>query len=436
MNNKMSGSGSSENFSLDVSDVLYRGRYGPENTEGYIVTSTMRCGGGSSPPQNKEIVFVVDLSGSMDASIPMLKNSLRAFRDVIVDRVNLDANVTEDEVEQRFRDTTSVKVIGYSQKAWLIYSSEESDRTWDQAICNEVYARSFTNMSAGIRLGFEHTDPEKCTWLIIMSDGKSNRGECQTSESFQTLMESTPSNTRVMTLGYGDSFNIKTMKSIGDFTYVENREYIPSVFGSIANEFMNTWGFNVRWKYVCESQGVKYRYVIGNPNIGSLYKDREYTIGVTISNDVYLFCKGEGRSVLTFTCVETMEVVEISTETESSDELIPESIREKYYAAAKGRRLEKLYTCIQTDDRVSFGVLCRKIEGELEKWTEPCAAAHREELIRIMNELSNDSRRACMVVGRSVDVSRQYSNTVKAEFSSSQCANVEKTSEYTSAYTE
>ena len=429
-----------------VSVYAYSGRYGPESTTGDIVVASINCGTGPSPLSHKEIFLVVDLSGSMRESIPALKASLHAFRDTLINRQQLPKSASADEIEKLFRASVNVTLIGYSTNAWLIYSTDDTDptQTWDKCIDDEVYSRNSTNIGAGVQMAFNRIHSKRCSWVVVMSDGMPNYGDYQSTESFRVLAKSSPSNTRIITLGYGNDFNANVLCNLGEFTYVATQEQIPMVFGSIINEVVQAWGFDGKWDiegYPGDME--KVLFVVGAPTFGSLYNERKYVI-ILLVKDKFLEFTEKGIINISFTNIENLKTITVPFHIHFVSEIPPASLRQKYYAAAKGRRMERFYRLIQNTDKSKTVAFCTNLKKELEEWTEDCAIKHREELLRLIEDFDTAYRTdgnnlgyktlRSTVAARSADMSRQTSFTVLEEYTTSQQIAATSTKNYMSSY--
>ena len=441
-----------ENIKLKASVEAYNGRYGPEDYKGIVLNATIRCDEESQTPKNKELIFVVDLSGSMSESISTLRGSLRAFRDSLIGRdPKTDCRSNED-VEQEFCKTANIRLIGYSETAWEIYPKIDKNNakcTWDDMIEHEIRSHGITNMGAGIELAFSLSDPERCTWIVVMTDGISNHGKYQCRESFQRLRDMAPNNTRIVTLGYGKSFNTKVLTIMGEFTYIETKEQIPMVFGSIANELKHTWGFGAYWKMT--GNVPIYKYIIGSPKFGCLYQQREFTTGIIpkCPEDSFDFMKWlttEQPLNLKFILVQNMKEVSIPFSVNILRTSPSEKFREKYYASAKGRRLNILYNVSHRHvvNPSEIMNVCKEIRYSIDKWTEDCSLLHKEELLRMIEDMESLSQSGghqseyktigYAAAARTVDCTLQTSNTVEREYTASQRQSVESCLDSSSAY--
>ena len=410
--------------SLYTQASAHSGRYGQFGKSGNVVYLDINCNKGSSPSNNKEVIFVVDLSLSMQESIPNLQSSLKAFRDAIINRTSnvKPTSIEIQKLDQEFRKKINVSLIGYSNDAQLIYSSEKSKTTWDDAIDNEIIAKNMTNMGAGIKLAFDITNSDKCTWIIVMSDGMSNKGDCIKKSDFDKLVKQSPKNTRILCMGYGSEFDSEILSSIGEFTHIESSEHIPVVFGSICNEICNTWGFNA----TSSTRGYKgdttgFDCIIGDSKIGCLYNGRKYTIGLNIPNNFTEFVNN-GKFVTKFIFVDLMAEGVIETKIQRSDKPPSEKHRELYYAASKGRRLKKLYNVAKDRNTHILKALCKTFRKQLGDWTEKCSLSHKQELLHVITEFENEmyDRVSLTALNRYTNMTTQSSNTDVGEFTSEQ----------------
>ena len=289
--------------------ATYQGRYGVRAiNEGPIVYAQYAAGQQAYLNDNKELIFVVDLSASMGPSIHQLRSSLKAIRDTILSLTGTTQHTTQHTIqhtiqhnEKSFRQAANIRLIGFSKDAWEFYSSEDSseDITWDKIIDKKIIARDATNMGAGLLLAFDRTSVNKATWIVVMTDGHCNRGLYRTCDSFKRLLAKCPQNTQIVTLGYGKNFQPDILQVLGDFTYIEDEEAIPTVLGSLANEFMTSWGFKAKFiipeydnqqitsNSFAKDETVWGRVIIGQKDIGALYDQREVAYGYVMSDSIY-----------------------------------------------------------------------------------------------------------------------------------------------------
>lgn len=385
-------------MSFDVTAAAYKNvRYGATDKQrGNLVVLDLKCASENVLTQtNSEVILVVDLSGSMQASIPYLRSSLRAFRDGIVGFKKFSS---DEEREDAFRKATDLTLIGYSGIARVLYKSRDSEQVtdWDHVIDNEIYAQDSTNISGALEMAFANTSIHRCTWIVLMTDGQPNVG-VQSYEGFETLLKKTPPLTRIISLGYGQIFDAKLLSRIGEFTHVENQEKLPLVFGSLVNETQSSWGFDARWVH-----GFSGKTVIGKSQIGCLYPERKFTFGLQVTDgDFDKFddiVNGIRPVSLHLHMIENSKSVDVpftfKDATTLGVDVAPDSVREKYYASAKGRRLEKISRLLgrRVSNKVILGV-CVETRKEMEEWkTDAVADVHRDEIIAMIEKVEELER--------------------------------------------
>ncbi len=497
------------NNKLKINVTAYKCNLG--STQENLVYSEVIAGPGISPSANKEIIFVVDLSGSMRKSIPALKASLLAFRDAILNR-NLKTDKRNSmELEMDWRNLIAIDLIGFNEEAKLLYTSAQEQNSkanpnlanltimegtaggslksmmedtaggtlesmmgvpeellmgttgetlksmkagasyetgataWNETI-SKLGAGGTTNMGDAIKLAFEKTNPKKFTWIVVLTDGESNVGRYQTIKSFKSLVEETPSNTKIVALGYGKEFNVDVLTAIGEFTYVKNKEQIPLVFGSLANEYLNSWGFNALWgldNYPGNNVDAL-RRIIGHNSIGCLYNERRFATGFTVPNeDFYPFINGKlndknnkGRIMLTYTDISTMNTIKIIMEAKFKDGNVPSKILSDYYSSAKERRLNKIYAAISSGNNMDK--FLKEVKNDVEKWTADEAKPHREDILVIIDKLlrsSGDNKETSLsIMSRCSDSKKQSSHANKDMYTPTQVDITTNTANSSNAY--
>jgi hypothetical protein len=364
--------------------------------------------------QKKEIIFCVDLSGSMRSALPDVKASLMAFRDVLlgITPADLDGQLTGTMLEKRLRDNITIKIVGYSSDSWLIYSTQAEDyqrfspfnsetpsepelsmygveyrqcyastpaQSFEQAVSNmRIYTE--TNIGAGVELCYKLVDTRKMSWIVLLSDGDASIGTYQAPNSFIVLKQKAPPLTRIITLGYGDNFSVETLTNLGDFTYVSDSSAIPNVFGSLISEVGGTHIFNL--SITAPIKAAVMRPIIGNTDIGCIYAGREYTIAYSCNELAYSTLKP-----FTVSYYDAVLEKDVTFEVVPERRCLPspESLRVKYYAAATGRRMLLIYRAIREGDNIQ--TFCLKMKKELQAWTEPCAQQFKDRLFSFLDSV-------------------------------------------------
>ena len=375
---------------MDISHHLktYTGSYGHPDSDTLVYNKITVPQGPKPNPKDREIILVVDLSGSMSQAVPHLQASLKAFQNSLAELSGSEGP-----------SGVNVRMIGYNDIAWEIYSPE-SEVSFSEAT-DEIYARGNTNMGAGIKLAFDKTNPKKATWIVVLSDGKSNKGDYQTAESFSQLVKTAPKYTRIASIGYGDNFDANIMEAVGDFTYIKNPEMIPYFFGNLANEVLSTIAFGTTI-----SSSFKSRIVIGSFNLGCLYPGAERVFGVVPYSDL----TSDSRLTASFYIIGSpMKLGSISLEVDPvGTEEAPEQVKKEYYQFAAMRRLQLLYSSIGSGYLQN---IMAKIKWELKKWTQPWAQESKAEVLNFIEKLEagmNQKTIGYQLLGASSDTKRQY----------------------------
>ncbi len=89
----------------------YKGYYGDPDSNTLVYNKITIPEGPRPDSRDREIILVVDLSGSMAKDVPHLQASLTAFKDSLVELSESEADV-------------NLRMIGYNDKAWEIYSPD------------------------------------------------------------------------------------------------------------------------------------------------------------------------------------------------------------------------------------------------------------------------------------------------------------------------
>jgi len=313
----------------------------------------------------------------------------------------------------------------------------------------DFVAQGLTNIGEGVKLAYSIKNKDKCTWIVVMTDGLPTSGDYTSEKSFVHLKNEAPKNTRIITLGYGKEFSSNILMTLGEFTYIESQELVPVVFGSIANEFKYTWGFNTSW--IIGQKDVKIKYIVGKSNFGCLYNEREFICGLAAMNSsekhlLEKWIQGSPRMILKFTLIQTMEEQKITFNARRSQSRPPEKYREKYYSSAKGRRLKRLSNAMNFVNSNTFFVreLCESIKKDVEKWEEPCSLIHKAEILSFIDRIETmiiegANGHMYTAIGyesanKYVESSNQTSNTDSSQYTYSQQNIVRETIEASSAY--
>jgi len=384
-------------MNLDCQTNIYKGNYGGLDT-GILVHAQLTVPPGPQPSsQNREIILVVDLSGSMHKDLPYLQASLRAFRDFMCEKCTSDQGVP-------------FRLIGYNEDAKELYSGTFGNQKslFDKAVAG-LAAEGRTNMGAGLELAFEKSNPRKATWVVVLSDGVSNKGAYQSPEAFSKLTARRPLHTRIVSVGYGQNFDADIMQAVGDFTYIRDPEIIPVFFGNLAQEVISTVAFGTTI-----SANFLSRVVIGSYNLGCLYPERKCVYGVV---PVDKLTEKAGITLSFWILGNPMKFVTIPMKLEypQSLEEPPDEVKEDYYRFAAMRRLRLLYSSLRARNLANKITLIKK---SLDKWVDPCAREAKAEVLRYISELESGCNLKLLgyeVAGISNDIQRQYTTLSQTE---------------------
>ena len=335
--------------------------------------------------ENKTVIFLVDVSGSMENALPSVKASLLAYRDTVIGEGFPDDDML-------FRGRSHTEIITFSDKIKEVWSSRTSVTTFNDAVAS-LKSGGRTNMGDGLRAAFAKCSPNNISWIVVLTDGDSNVGECQSLDSFRRLIFDKPKYTKIITLGYGINFKPEILTCIGSFTYLEDIETITYLMGSLYFEISTCKFFEVRIGVLFASL----RIVIGSYNVGTMSNDRKFVLGAimppgTIPGPPF-------DSVQTHFAVLTPEGIKEEIRTDkailSLEENLPVHINQAYYTSKTAKYIEKLYKDATTnrDARVP-----NKIKASVEKWTDE-ALPYKENVLRIIEKLgkSQGSERAAAI---------------------------------------
>jgi hypothetical protein len=385
-----------------IKSVLYSGCYGGEKTNiGDIIVTSVQCGENKPSMDNKQIIFVVDRSGSMENVFPVVKAGLYAMRNAILRNMDVDLEgKTEKDKDIIFSKTCVSSIISFNNKANLIWESQaskneeiEEEETYSKAI-EEMCPENCTNMGDALQLAFSNKKEGHVTWIVLLTDGLSNRGSCQTTEAFKELYKQLPPLTKIIPLGYTEDFDAEVLSIMGNMTFVENKEEIPEIFGSITGEIVTCYGFDAKIHLpVLEDKLLEdlSKNVIGNPSLGCLYNSKEYMYGFlpwgnTKKEKFNEYNDLEGKMsyfhITSKTYVEDVFICKMSLET-----TIPDEIFNNYFNSSKGRILMSIYY-LKNKGRLNNKYV-DLVKSKLEDWTHPSASVHKEQILRLLNKNFN-----------------------------------------------
>ena len=348
----------------------------------------------------KSVIFVVDISVSMLDTMQSLKASIRTFRDLICGRKNSKQDPITDE---KFRECLpSFHLITFSDDAKLRWSNADSTRTvsFDELV-DSLDVENSTNMGAGIEMAYSlcptstvHTlqgSDARATWIVVLTDGESNRGKYQSKDAFSQLASEKPANTKIVSLGFGDDFNVDILDVIGNFTYLENRESIPSFMGAFVDEVSSCSIINVGISFPQrpsdEETDIDNSIIFGSRDIGWFSAGRKYQFGFIPKWEPPL--SGE---VVRLSSTEIMpdgiwhyQTTERVSNFPPPVDLTPE-INSAIANAKASRFIKEIYAC----NSKNIQSTTRKILGIVETWT----AAGEEEAREMVKRVCRDAAKA------------------------------------------
>ena len=398
-------------MSFNVTVKSFSGKYGAESDVGDIINVIVEVAEGRVLTQNKEIVFLIDISGSMENSMKEVKSSLLAFRDSIVGKSPVEMEqLPPAERDQLLRNTIRVRLITFSTDAKEVWSNESTE-TFEQVVL-ALRTEAMTNMGDALTLAFDKTREDIFTWIIVMTDGESNKGPCRTAESFQKLVtKSKPLNCRVVSLGYGSNFDPEVLDGIGEFVYVEDPEVIPVVLGNLAEEILTAVGFNgvltIDGSYMPseltdetvivaegEDKVTVGRFIVGDRVIGPLCYGKTYEY-------VYLphGNKSDRRALESYkkvtihlTDIIQGENISIDFPIIQTDASPSDQIREMYFDHETKRLIYRLYKVVQNGRVGRVRKEIKMIHRIIDSWNDELSDPHKDVIIKMIQDIEKKGR--------------------------------------------
>nr|QBK93793.1 MAG: von Willebrand factor type A domain protein [Pithovirus LCPAC406] len=184
---------------------------------------------------NREVILIIDISGSMKSIIDPVKLSLKSFRDVIHKEIQDAIQVDMKQVEQANDDEQKnipITLIIFNDKA-EIFNKDIDD----------IEPKGKTNISEAINLAFNIKVDDKMTWIILFSDGHPTVG-ITTEDGFRNLESMKPKRTKIICAGFKKESSSNILASLGDFKFIENEEDIDPFFKSVAFEIITATSVN------------------------------------------------------------------------------------------------------------------------------------------------------------------------------------------------
>ncbi len=392
-------------MSVTVTANSFSGKYGSDKDIGDIIHIHIKVEESQPQSTNKEILFLVDTSASMEESLKEVKSSILAFRDSLVCKTPLEMeSLSKSDRDHLFRTAISTRFITFSNDAKEEWNNSDSEKFFEDVVIN-LRSESLTNMGDALKMAFEKADRDSYSWIITMTDGESNRGPCRTQDSFQRLVKSgKPFNSKIISLGYGSKFDPDVLNVLGTFAYVENSEVIPVVLGNLAEEIMMSIGFNC---------------VIDIPNAQIVSEVTDDTIivpegqnnditGQIISGDMMIgsICAGKSYDIIylphgnhqSISQLERLKSVSVRyTDIQSGEEIVLDvpithtynepntRHRELYFESEKKRLVYSLYKAIQLNSK-ELDIVLKQVEKKIATWTDSVSNIHKEELRKMITD--------------------------------------------------
>jgi len=429
---------STENWNL-ISAKTYSGCYGGETVNvGDSIIVKIKCPTYPVSMSRKQIIFVVDESGSMENTIIAVKASLFAARNSLLRLMDKNLAVLDENVkDQIFTEKCNVSLITFSDEAYCKWESiaacvamkkSTSLDSFSTAV-NNIQASYSTNMGAALNMAFAKKIPEYATWIILLTDGIANKGPCQTVRAFEQLVRNIPNHTKIIPLGYTTQFDPDTLSALGNMTYLDSEESIAEIFGSIMAEIATCYGTDAKIllpELVPQSvnpneiivvpdtmEVKKSRDIIGNRNVGCLYNEREYMYGHlpwgnTLDLSIYQYHGLKGN--ISYYDIERKTTVEIPFIIENGGMNIPDDIFEGYFESSKARIILNIYHIKKKRGAFNESYI-NGIKKKLDDWKHPTAISHKEEILRILNEKNNDKDSYISAVGIATNAQNQSNYT-------------------------
>lgn len=438
--NSNSISSASSKADLIVTAKTYSGCYGGETANiGDSVIVKLQCGVRTASLARKQIIFVVDESGSMCNTMPSVKASLFAARNALLRLLECDS-ADEEERDRIFTQECNSCIITFSDVAtckWdsaasLSARSINSETIPFSHAVNGLQSGASTNMGDALIMVFDKKLPQHATWIIVLTDGVSNKGPCQTAQSFKDLMSQLPINTKIIPLGYTTEFAPEILSILGDMTYLDSQESIAETLGAIMAEIVTCFGINAKIYLPAPARQVidpnemivvpdniaVPRDIIGSKHIGCLFNERKFIYGhlpwgntTNAALSQYHGLKGS----ISYYDIANRYIVETPFSIREGSSTTPDEIREAYFESSKARLILDIYYHKQTKTFSPQYIAC--VKAKLADWRHPSAIPHREELLRILNAKEADREQYIAAISAASGARSQTSYSTTGRYS-------------------
>lgn len=396
-----------------MNSTLYSGCYGGiQANNADILITKLTCKNKPISMSNKQVIFVVDESGSMTHTMPTVRASLLAFRNALLRLLDYDiSDLNETAKDKLFVKECKSSLITFSDDAHLRWDSSSTSLNYSTAIEN-LTPRNLTNMGAALQLAYNNKLDGYVTWIILLTDGLSNVGSHQTVESFTKLYNQKPQLTTIIPLGYTTSFDVDILSVFGTMTYIECEEKMVEVFGCIVGEVVTSYGFNA--KFIVPSESKSAKDVIGSADIGCLFNDRSVIYGfLPFGNKIKNPCYDKAKTILSYYDIKTSSPVTITTRIITDKGTIPDDIIDAYFRSSKARIMKGIYR--EANKRYLTKRHINIIKDKIDDWKHPCASEHKEHIMRLLNT-KYDKNNAYRLITRSHATESQGGYLITEEF--------------------
>lgn len=369
----------------------------PRPPEDLIIAELSCDGPNEIALECKEVILVVDVSGSMRKVLPMVQQTLTSL-------VGYLWGGSSSPNQSR---GLSLCLITFSDEAKLFYPQEGVDLL--QAI-TQMKAEGQTNMGAALEMAYRRVSPNKATWIVVLTDGCSNTGTCQTRHSFEALASSQPPHTKTISLGYGTDFDIGICQSIGRFTYLENEEMIPRVIGAIAGEVLSAWAMDASIRMTCDCSPDFYTY--GPVLTGKMMKETLY------AGRRFIYTrKAFNLNSPTQVNLDYYDIISQTAQTQTTT-VVPGTAPLDFFPAYYNQLARKMIDDIYWASEHNAAYRKDVIVAELGEWNHPQAQEAKETVLRLLQGRERD--RFQRASARSVEMASQTSYTDQNMLSPSQ----------------
>lgn len=377
---------------MNITSKLYQGKLGNSDESGLYLKTNISLESADSPNKtnNVQIIFNVDVSGSMHLSMQSVRSSLLSFRDLICGKTPQEMEkLNENEKDQLLRKSIDLTLIIFNDEVDLVWSSvnSPSDCYFEENV-KQLYASGTTNLWGGIEKSLKEVRNDKATWIVTMADGNPNEGTYQLSESIaQNVKDMKPENTMMLSFGYGNDFNIDVLEAVGRFSHIENSEKIPGVYGALAAELKNCKYFDVSIQYPPPLNQRK--TLFGSRNIEVLSCGSNFNHLIKINGKLIKKIFKENLLnklvILKYVNLETNKEECTSINIENQTFEIDSNVRKCYYEGKMGKYLHKLYKDSRNHEKMKLTI--KWIENKVQGWNEPESVQFKEKLLNIIDGL-------------------------------------------------